>query len=240
MSSILPLKITFHLDGSGVYLDPSEPIMLDGLLAWALAPFHCKGDPPARDEPPDDIPLPLGRWEIGGVWGWHASTLFPDGENYETLQYWRKRFRQSRAELVSKIERSAAAHQKVARAIAEDEGDETNVTVNIASGSYRDYNMPMPLVLTSKMTAWALGDRKRVEQILRKHIRNLGKKRAYGKGRISSVVVEHCEQDFSLTDDGLAMRWLPQEGGLRIVRPRPPYWNIVGAVACCEIGDVIR
>ena len=95
----------------------------------------------------------------------------------------------------------------------------------------------MPLVLTRQMTAWALGDLKRVEQILSKHIRNLGKKRAYGKGRISSIEVEHCEQDFSLTDDGLAMRWLPREDGLRTVRPRPPYWNIVGAVPCCEIGE---
>lgn len=26
-------------------------------------------------------------------------------------------------------------------------------------------------------------------------------------------------------------------GGPRLVRPRPPYWNIVGRVACGEIGD---
>jgi len=81
--------------------------------------FNCKGDPPARDEAPDDIPLPLERWKIGSVWGWHASALLPDGDNFETLQYWRKRFRQSRAELISG-------------------------TVNIASGTYRDHNMPMP------------------------------------------------------------------------------------------------
>ena len=210
--SIRPLKITFHLDGSGIYLDPREPIMLDGLLAWALAPFHCHGDPPTRDEMPDDIPLPLGRWERGGVWGWHASALFPDGDNYETLQYWRKRFRSSRAELM-------------------------RGTVNVASGTYRDYNMPMPLVLTPRMTAWALGDRKRVAQILRKHVRNLGKKRAYGKGRVSEVTVEWCEEDGSLQQDGAAMRWLPDAGGVRVVRPRPPYWNIVGAVPCHEIGD---
>ena len=213
--SLKPLKITFHLDGAGIYLDPSEPIMLDGLLSWALAPFHCKGDPPARDEPPDDIPLPLGRWEIGGVWGWHASALFPDDDSHETLQYWRKRFRQPRAELI-------------------------RGTVNVASGSYRDYNMPMPLVLTPKMTAWAFGDPNRVEQILRKHVRNLGKKRAYGKGRINEIMVEWCGEDYSLKKDGYAMRWMPRADGMRIVRPRPPYWNIMGAVPCCEIGDRVK
>jgi len=94
-----------------------------------------------------------------------------------------------------------------------------------------------PLVLTAKMAAWALGDRKRVEQILRKHVRALGKKRAYGRGRVNSINVEWCEDDHSLVRDSLAMRWLPDAEGLRSVRPRPPYWNIVGAVPCCEIGD---
>ena len=83
------------------------------------------------------------------------------------------------------------------------------------------------------MTAWALGDRKRVEQILRKHVRTLGKKRAYGHGRVNGVSVEWCDDDYSMVRDGIAMRWLPDAEGLRFVRPRPPYWNIVGAVPCC-------
>lgn len=28
---------------------------------------------------------------------------------------------------------------------------------------------------------------------------------------------------------------LPREGAARLVRPRPPYWNNCGRVACCEV-----
>lgn len=210
--SIPNLKITFHLDGSGVCYDPHEPIHLDSLLAWALAPYHCQGEPPARDEPPIDIPLPLDRWEMESAWGWRASALFPEGETIQTLQYWRKRFRQGRAEHL--------------------EG-----RVNIASGPYRDYNMPLPLLLCREMVAWAVGDRHRVEQVLRKHVRSIGKKRAYGHGQVTGIDVEVVAEDLSLWREGRAQRWLPDPDGLRIVRPRPPYWNLVGALPCCEVGE---
>lgn len=208
--SLKPLQITFHLDGSGIYYDPREPIHLDGLLAWALAPMHCAGDPPARDEVPAEIPLPLGRWEFHGAWGWCASALFPDGPQAESLHFWRKRFCQSRAEL-------------------------TTGTPNLQRDTYREYNMPLPLLLVPRMIAWALGDRKRVAQILRKNVRCLGKKRAYGHGQVTEIVVEWTDVDYSLSRDGGATRWLPCQGGLRIVRPRAPYWNRVGAIRCCEI-----
>lgn len=208
-----PLKITFDLDGSGIYYDPNEPIMIDGLLQYALAPYHITGDPPTRDEEPDEIPLPLGRWQIDGVWGWHASALFPQEKQFEGMQFWRKKFRQNRAELIPG-------------------------TVNIQSGIYRDYNMPLPLLLTNQMTGWALGDRKRVHQALRRHVKYLGKKRAYGKGVVQNITVEWCDEDYSLTKDGAATRFLPQLNSTRIVRPRPPYWNRWGAIACCEIGEM--
>ena len=210
--SLKPLKITFEMDGSGVYHDASEPLHLDALLAWALAPFHCKGDAPARDEAPMDIPLPLGRWEMGRTWGWHASALFPDDPQYDALHFWRKRFRQSRAEL-------------------------TSGTPNLQNATYREYNMPLPLLLVPRMVCWAFGDRGRVEQVLRKQVRYLGKKRAHGHGAVVAVRAEWCDEDFSLMRDGRAMRFLPVEGAARKVRPRPPYWNTHGAVSCCEIGD---
>ena len=37
-----------------------------------------------------------------------------------------------------------------------------------------------------------------------------------------------------------AMRWLPDKNGARVVRTRPPYWNIVDAVPCCEVGAVVE
>jgi CRISPR type IV-associated protein Csf3 len=87
------------------------------------------------------------------------------------------------------------------------------------------------------MIAYAVGDRGRVNQILRKHIKFLGKKRAYGKGRIVGVETEIVDYDYSMFKDNFAMRFLPKEDGSRQCRVRPPYWNIWDRVNCCEIGD---
>lgn len=215
--SLSNLKITFNLDGTGVYYDPFEPVHLDALIAWALMPFHRpKGsEPPTRDEKPVDIPLPLGRWSIGDQWGWSASALFPEGPEGVDLRYWRKKFRQNRIVL-------------------------TKGSPNLMSGIYREYNTPMPLTLCLKMVGYAVGDRGRIEQILRKHVRFIGKKAAYGYGHIVSTNVEIIDQDYSLVKDGVAMRFLPKQDGIRLCRIRPPYWNNVDRVNCCEIGEEYR
>lgn len=207
-----PLKITFHLDGTGIYYDPTEPLMLDGILAAALCRWHVHGEPPARDEEPFDVPLPLRKWEIGGTWGWHASALFPDGATAESLQYWRKRFRQNRVEL-------------------------TEGSPNLTNGTYRDWNMPLPLLLAPRMVAYAVGERRKIKRELQRSIKHLGKKRAHGRGAIVGVDVEEAPEDWSLCKDGVATRWVPSPGGTRLVRPRPPYWNRIGAIPMCEVGD---
>jgi len=209
-----PLKVTFHLDGAGVYYDPFEPLMLDGILCAACSRHHVHGEPPGRDEEPADIPLPLARWEIDGAWGWRASALFPDGETEESLQFWRKRFRQNRVEI-------------------------STGSPNLTNGVYRDWNMPLPLLLCRSMTAYALGDRRNVRRELIRSIRWLGKKRAHGKGRITCIEVEAIETDYSMVKDGAVTRWVPDRSGARLVRPRPPYWNNHGRVLCRDVGDSI-
>lgn len=210
--SLKSLKITFHLDGAGVFFDPFEPLHLDSLLSWALAPFHCKGEAPGRDDEPYDIPLPLGKWKINGIWGWHASALFPDGDVAESLQYWRKRFRQSKVDCCKQ-------------------------NPNLSNGPYREYNVSMPLLLCHKMTAYAFGSRKRVAHVLRKQVRFIGKKKAYGKGVITNIDVDVIDKDRSLINEGITTRYLPDKNGIRLIRPRPPYWNNVGKVKCCNVGD---
>lgn len=210
-----PLKITITTDGTGVYYDPFEPTTLDGLLAYALARWHVHGEPPTRGEDPFEIPLPLGRWQRGDVWGWNASALFPaDDEIFESLQFWRKRFRQNRAEL-------------------------TTGSPNLVQGTYRDWNMPIPLTLSLRWVAYAFGDRREILRPLRRDVRYLGKKRAHGRGAIVSVEVEEIDRDCSIARDGRYMRWMPSETGSRLVRPRPPYWNTCGRVLCAEIGDPV-
>jgi hypothetical protein len=207
------LKITLHLDGTGVMWDPSEPIHLDALLAWVLAPYHTTQHHITRDDVPEPVPLPLMWAEIGGVRVWRASALLPEGQTAESLRFWRKRYRVGRAEL-------------------------TSGSPNLTNGTYRDWQMPIHLTLCHRMVAYALGNRREVLKCLRR-LPSLGKKRAHGLGKIVSVDVERVEHDWSLTRDGVAMRWLPDETGTRLVRPMPPYWNRHGRVTCCEVGAIL-
>ena len=211
--AIKPLKITFHMDGSGIVMYPNSPIHLDSLLAWAICPKHLADKGLERSEVPEVQRLPLGEWHINGYWGWHASALFPDGD-IESLQFWRKKFRTNRIHL-------------------------TTGSPNLMSGKYREYNIPMPLILCHTITAYALGSRKRVAQLLRR-IRYIGQKGSYSKGLVNSVEVKVIEKDYSLAKDGKAMRFLPQKDGPRFGRIRPPYWNVTERINTCYVGDLIR
>lgn len=205
-------KVTFHLDGTGIYYDPFEPPHLDALLAWCLSPIHRHCHTPLqRDDLPEEVPLPLRRLDIGETWIYRASALFPQGEQADALMYWRKRFRQQ------------VVHW-------------TTGSPNLQNGPYRDYNMPVPLLLIHHMIAWGDGNAKEARKLL-KQIKHLGKKRAYGKGQVVGLEVEACDVQSVITHDNHALRWLPNPEGTRLVRPRPPYWNAVGRIMCCEIGD---
>jgi CRISPR type IV-associated protein Csf3 len=208
------MKITFELDGTGVYYNPLEPIMLDGILSAALVRHHITGEPPARDEVPIDIPLPLKKTSSNGEWFWKASALFPESETIESMYMIRKRFRQNRIEA-------------------------TVGSPNLTNCAYHDLNMKLPLLLTTRLFAYAVGDIRKVKRELRRNIKYIGKKRAYGRGAVVGIDIEEIEGDNSVCMNGRAMRYIPFKGGARFVRPRPPYWNSIGCVDCCEIGDLL-
>lgn len=208
-------KITFQLDGRGLYFNPAEPLHLDALLAWCLAPMQCAKKQISRDDIPEDVRLPLLRSKVNGAEVWHASALFPEGPQFEGLQYWRKRFRQNRIEL-------------------------TAGSPNLTNGIYRDWNHPMPLMLCTQMSAYAAGNRGECKKVLKKQLKYLGKKRAHGLGKIVDITAEETAEDLSFVFGGIVMRWLPHPDGTRLVRPAPPYWNPHGRVMCLEVGHEIK
>lgn len=199
------------MNGEGIFFSPDEPLHFDALLAWLLVGKYVKLDALGKSDTPFDTPLPLEKWEINGHWGWKASALFP-GENYfESIQYWRKKFRQNRVEYM-------------------------NGSANLVQGIYREYNTPIRLIVTDRMIAYCRGDKRKIEEAL-KELRYLGKKTAYGKGKIVRFEVVEIKDDYSMIKDGKAMRWLPKKNGARLCRCRPPYWNRIDRIECCEVGE---
>ena len=202
-------KVTFHLDGTGIIYNQCDPIHLDALLCWIVAPFQRAKKDLRRDDKPDDIKIPLLRSEIQGELVWHASALFTEGKQEEFVTYYRKRLRSDKLHF-------------------------TEGTFNITNGAYRAHNIPFPTILCSKMSAYASGNRKEVKRLLKRHLRYLGKKR---RGNIVDITCENTNQDWSLIKDGLAMRYLPDKKGNILVRTSPPYWNNYGKTLCCNVGD---
>ena len=202
-------KVTFHLDGTGIIFNRHEPIHLDDLLNACLSPLHRKKRGLSRTDTPDDIPLPVKSSLVRGVKVYHASSLFPEGPQFEDVLYLRRRFDGERAHL-------------------------TNGTYQLTNGANRNYNMPFQQLLIGKLSAYAVGKPSRTISLLKRNIRGLGKKRL---GTIVDITAETISEDWSFVKNGRAMRWLPDEYGFRDVRPRPPYFNTVGRIRCCEIGD---
>jgi CRISPR type IV-associated protein Csf3 len=204
-------KVEFNLD-SGMYFS-LDPIHLDSLLVFSQSIEDKNYIEIDQDDEIQVVELPLSRTEIDGIWFWSASALFPKDEKIiETLRFYRKKFRQNRIHL-------------------------TNGAPNLVQGTYREYNMPVPISLVDCFYAYGHGDMERVLYLLRKNITSLGKKRSYGYGKISSIEIFEEKEDFSLVKDGMAMRYLPDSESSRFVRPRPPYWNSTERVNCCEVGD---
>jgi len=217
MPDIINLQVTFEMDSAGVLFSRAEPPHLDALVCRVLVPLKL-GDRRTSSANPDDpleeitLPIPMAR--INGSEVYRASALFPDGD-IESIRYWRKRFRQDRAEL-------------------------TTGSPNLTNSTYKEYNMPMVInncrYLVGWMAAYSIRD---IKALLRK-VRYIGKKSAQGLGRVISVTVEPVNDDYALTRDGAAMRYYPHEQGWKSVRPTPPYWHNSGRVLCLAPGDAIE
>lgn len=210
------LKVTFVTDGTGVFAWPKTPPHLDGLIAWAILPFQNIDRLPPPDKKPVEFRLPLGTWERNGHWGWSASAISPEGEFFESTQFYRRRSRGI-----------ANSHM-------------VSGQIGLQSGQYSERNLPMPLILCKNWVAYCVGRRKRIYGLLARQIGRLGAKGSMGKGKVLKVEVEKIENDWSLMRDGKAMRYLPVPGGRRNGRIRPPYHNRFDPVQTCYPGDELK
>lgn len=210
-------KVIFSFDpgNQGVIWNFQNPTMLDSIIAYALAPYKSKtrysGNPMDKI---DNFSLPLMKWEYSNaIYGWCASALYIVGDVTVSTEWWRKRFDYDLANGI------------------------TSGSPNNKMGQYRDHNNPIQKVLCRRIEGYAYGNLGKIAKILKRHVKFIGKKGAYGYGRFDSIDFERINDDFSIVRDGRAMRWLPDPDGIRQVRTLPPYSNRTEITTCCEIGD---
>lgn len=206
-------KVEFNLDGTGMWYDPTTPIHLDALMSWCLTPFHIPIEDRniSRDDEPTFIPIPVLQETINGHKVFCASALSPEGFFAEDNSFYKKSFRENRIEI-------------------------TKGSPTLTNGEYRAYKNNIPLILTHKMVAYCVSDCKKKLKSALRSLKYLGKKRAYGFGRIVKIEIEEVNYNYSLFKNGKTNRFIPSENGTRFVRPMPPYWNGYGKIKCLDIG----
>jgi hypothetical protein len=166
-----------------------HPLMLDALLAWAVANQEQVLPPlPGEQHRPVEIPIlrePGGRFHL-------CSQGFAAVECSE-LRYKNRR----------------APWHEMARL-----GTSKITRVHLAAGANKSYRVPYELQLLAgnQIEWWCLGDAERIRELL-SMIHYLGKHRGSGKGRLDihrqAWTVEPCEpwgDGFPVLRDGMPMR----------------------------------
>lgn len=223
-----PLRITAELANSLCGNNPFFP--LDGIIMmealWRENGCTWASMPDPKDElrfpAAERVPLVIRRKNTG-FWYYACSFAF-----YQTLaeeiQYWHKRAR---------IQYEQHLNFQGKRGKIDD-----------ATGRFRAYRMPLRTFVTPKLTWYAVGDRRGVEDYLRR-VTNIGKKRAQGNGEVMRWEVEEIESDYSEQRNGTWTRAIPVNILDRFLVNctfhsfRPPYWHHDNFAMCCMPGSEV-
>lgn len=169
-----PLKVEFTIRNGSPIREPKHLIHLDALLAFAAVERSmAKGaeDFSAQEKLPLDTIT--HKDAIHPVWA--ASALHYEPAMKE-LRYW------SRKTIVESVARAQGDGYLRIR------GDK----LSTSSGPWKSYSEFEPLIHVRTLTAWCIGDKAQVEDLLA-DIRFIGKRRSKGYGEIATLTVSTDE-----------------------------------------------
>lgn len=199
-----------------------DPPILDGLVLYAIAKemneHRCSYFTPWQQKRGIDGVKELKRFIKYEDKIFLSTQMQYDKESScEFLDSWKKRFDAKNSKL--------AGFGKAKRRI------------DIASGPYRNHNMPLPAKAINKAWWYFIGDGEAVERFLRENIVAIGKKRSEGFGWIKHL--EILPEDIKSIKI-LKLRPIPEDvagenkigGQKRIMAWQPPYWEKRNQAIC--------
>jgi CRISPR type IV-associated protein Csf3 len=243
-----PLKVTAYVAGSIAIARP-EDIALDGLLSYQALRRHFGDDfynlPDAKEclhfarlpLAMRGSPSPLMVHAVTGMkwieqasglgdtslWYWACSRAQIEVKGRDT-QYWNKRF-----DTQSALSDHINFGGKVEKIIIE-------------AGRYKAYHMPLPTLVTDKVTWYADGDMHQIADLLCP-ISAMGKKRAQGQGMILRWEIVPIAEDYSEWKDDKLMRPIPGPLAkditpldLQYIAFRAPQWHSANQAMCVVKG----
>lgn len=195
-----PIKVTAKMM-TGQVATTDGYLPLDGILAYVWVkenhPELLEGDAGKAAPIVVDHKLPIEKRGQGDDWYWACSfaCYMP---LKETRRYWHKRFDAQHAEEYV------------------DFGNRRG-KVNVRSAQYKNYRIPLNILLIPEITWYLVGDKAEVERMVNQ-ITYIGKKASQGLGLVREWTVESIEEDLSW------LRPIPDENGDDFISIRPPYW----------------
>jgi hypothetical protein len=190
----------------------TDYIFLDGLISSAVYK-ECIPDYFNIPENRNDlIYIPLPLKRYGFEHPFYAASIGFSDRIIEGIDYWRKR-----TEIESKKK------------------------IQIGSGQYKLYDMPIPTMWAQSWFFYANGNMKEIRRLLQKHISAIGKKCSQGFGAIKEISIESHEHDWSVIKNGVPMRPIPvSEAQIFNIdcniemyyAYRPPYWHRQNFTQC--------
>jgi CRISPR type IV-associated protein Csf3 len=215
-----PLKVIFEMTSPIMLAHPF--IHLDGLILHLLYrdllgdDYYCL---------PSKNPIDFSEWIKAPIKQtediYHASVSFFDTDTkFATTIY--KRFCTEYLDLLQTKKR------KITR----------------GSGFFRDYMMKMVYIPAKAVFFYVNGNRAEIERLLR-HVVSIGKKTAYGFGRVKSLRIEEIDADYSIAKNGIAMRPIPvrmlsDAETTMLLAYKPPYWDKRNVELCAFPQTIIK
>ena len=218
--------VTAHLR-TGIGYDPPYGLDLAGILASRVRAVdkdqrHAAGQllsnplPDTTEEEPEDLGLPLGRCITGDDWHWTASCAIPvsPAPDPDPRTFYR-------------VSDARYAHSAATRPLP---------YTHPSKGPHRDIMMAAPVTMCTAVQWHAIGDRARIEQLVR-GIMFMGRRRSVGEGRVLSWSVVAVEENrlggWSHVHDGNIVRPCPEQCAQELGIPyrlgtyeiRPPSWH---------------
>jgi hypothetical protein len=198
----------------------SQAIHLDSVLLQAHPDVH--GAPLSRGDPETAIvvpPLPIARIDALGAWTFVCSAHALPEEA-----------RRGREHLVKRKDAEDVEHR--ARRWTP------------RSGHERIYHLPVPTLLTPRLSWVCVGDRRGVMELLRR-VRSVGAMRRHGFGAVVEWVVERVDEApaRAIVDAGgraarhLPAEWTTMADAIDVGPSAPPYWHPARARARVPAGS---
>lgn len=196
----------------------TEPLTLDGLLAWAVVWDTYQGQIPSYGPDPWQIPLPLQAHTVHNGWPLWTSTDFVAINPHESYTHYHKRTGDNPYALAAMT--PTLDQKKVRR------------QPSSVCGQYMDYRIPERLVVAERWEADCVGNRDEIARLL-KLVQHIGKGSARGRGRVRKIEIREIERFSFLDEAGQPRRPIPAAVPLEGLSPTsfkvcgwtPAYWQ---------------